>query len=98
MLIKFNGYNFAGNVSSPAMENKIDYYAPYAWPDFATICKGTDDFLLHIKTVDDERLEDHELLRVIAIPPHLPEGHIRCTADLIIHDDDGKIIYVNLLP
>ena len=34
-------------------------------------------------------LEINEIFRVIAIPPELPDGHTRCTADVIIVDDDG---------
>ena len=90
---------FAGNETalnnSRQNESKlheIDYYTSYSWPEFITVPKGTVDFFLNITIVDDNKLEDNELLRVITIPPVLPDGHIRCTADLIIFDDDGKLI------
>ena len=34
-------------------------------------------------------LENNEIFRVSAIPAELPDGHIRCIADVIIIDDDG---------
>ena len=38
------------------------------------------------------------MIRVAAIPPALPIGHIRCVADIIIADNDGKLlIHVNCM-
>ena len=72
--------------------NGTDYYASYAFPDKATIPAGTTEFLLKIKIVDDKILENNELFRIVAVPPDIPDGHIRCTADVIIRDD-GKLLH-----
>ena len=47
---------------------------------------------MKVRIVDDRRLESNELFRVTAIPPAIPEDHIRCTADVIIVDNDGKLL------
>ena len=39
--------------------------------------------------MQDHILENSEIFRVNAIPSELPDGHARCTADVIIVDDDG---------
>ena len=58
------------------------------------IPKGSMYYTLKIKIVDDDRMEDDEVFRITAIPEDLPDGHIYCTADVYIKDDDGKLIYV----
>ena len=50
------------------------------------------EYTLKVKIVDDKRLEKNELTHIAAIPPALPMGHIRCTADIIIMDNDGKLL------
>ena len=47
---------------------------------------------MKVRIVDDRRLENTELIRVAAIPPTLPVDHIRCTADILIVDNDGKLL------
>ena len=53
---------------------------------------GAVEYTLKVRIVDDRRLEKNELIRIAAIPPVLPMGHIRCTADIIIIDNDGKLL------
>ena len=57
------------------------------------IPKGSTYYILKIKIVDDDRMEDKEVFRITAIPEDLPDGHIYCTTDVYIEDDDGKLIY-----
>ena len=60
-----------------------------------TIRAGDTEYELNINIRNDERLEDNELLRITAIPESLPDNETSCTFDLIITDDDGKLlIYV----
>ena len=49
--------------------------------------------------VDDSRLEDIELFRVIAIPPEVPSGQTPPSADFIIRDDDGMyvVLYIKYM-
>ena len=51
---------------------------------------------MKIKIVNDKIQEDTELFRIAAVPPDIPDGHIRCTADVIIGDDDGKLLHKSL--
>ena len=50
-----------------------------------------------IEIVNDTRMEDHELIRLAALPEVLPDGHVHCTTDVIIMDDDGKLIYAKYM-
>jgi len=45
---------------------------------------------LNITIEDDDRLENNELVSIVAVPPDLPDGYERCEANLMIMDDDGK--------
>ena len=51
------------------------------------------EFLLKLKIEDDKRLENNEIFRIIAVPPELPDGFSPCTADIIILDNDGKLLH-----
>ena len=80
-----------------ALAHLIDYYAAYHYPNFAVVPANTTYFTLNITIVDDSVLENSELVRIVAIPPRVPDGHLRCLADLVIVDDDGKLLsYVSL--
>ena len=54
------------------------------------------EFLLKLKIEDDRRLEDNEYFRVCADPPEIPDGYYPCTADIIILDNDGKLLHKRL--
>ena len=56
------------------------------------ILAGTTEFQVNISIIDDRDLEDNELLRIVAIPPELPNNYNNCSADVIINDDDGKLL------
>lgn len=62
-------------------------------PYEALIPAGTQEFRLNIEIVDDRRLEDYELFRIITGPPDLPRDAMPCTTDVIIRDDDGKMLH-----
>lgn len=81
--VKFNDYNFYTSL------DEFDYYA---LTNSVTIPKDAVNFSLCIEIVDDGRFETNELLRVFAIPPVLPDGYVYSTADLIIFDDDGRLL------
>ena len=89
IFVKFNSNNCVGNESTFISEDEIDYYTSYSFPYFATIEAYSSYFILSIPIVQDCILENNEIFRVSAIPPELPNGHIRCIADVIIVDDDG---------
>ena len=78
-----------GNESTSITEDEIDYYTSYSFPYYAIVEAYSSYFILNIPIVQDCIFENNELFRVIAIPPELPDGHIQCTADVIIVDDDG---------
>ena len=69
-------------------DDEIDYYTSYTFPYYAIVEAYSSYFILNISIVQDCILENYELFRVISIPPELPDGHIRCTADVIIADDN----------
>ena len=57
------------------------------------------NYTLNITIVNDHRLEDKELIRIVAIPPGIPpNGHTPCSADVIIFDDDGKLLIIVTWP
>lgn len=70
----------------------MDYYAQFAHPYYAIIKKGNTNFVLKIPIVDDRRLEANESFQITVIPPSLPADHHNCTTDLVIVDDDGKLM------
>ena len=84
--------NITGNHTT-TNENIIDYYASYIYPNTVIIPAGTQDFLLNIRIVNDRRLENNELFRITAVVPNVPEGKFLCTTDMIIRDDDGKLLH-----
>ena len=54
---------------------------------------------MNIPIVNDRRLEDNELIRLVAIRPELlPDGYTPCSADVIIIDDDGQLYIVVAWP
>ncbi|MXX99137.1 MAG: cadherin-like beta sandwich domain-containing protein, partial [Gammaproteobacteria bacterium] len=65
-----------------------DYLARFARPRYVTVFAGEDELVLPIEIIDDDEIEADELFRLAVIPPRLPDGHIRCTADVRIHDND----------
>ena len=78
-----------GNEITFITEDGIDYYTSYSYPFYTIVEAYSSYFILSIPIVQDYIFEDNELFRVIAIPSELPDGHTRCTADVIIVDDDG---------
>ena len=78
------------------MSDNIDYYTSYAFPNKAIIPAGTTKFLLKVKIVNDKRLEDNEIFRIVADPPDIPNNHFTCSTDVIIWDDDGKLLHKSL--
>ena len=84
--------NFTGNHTT-TNESIIDYYAKYIYPNTVIIPAGTQDFLLTIDIVDDRRLENNELFRITAGVPDVPDGEVLCSTDVIIRDDDGKLLH-----
>ena len=88
VFVKFISNNCVGNERARS-EDEIDYYTSYSFPNFATVEAYSSYFILNISIVQDCILENNELFRVAAIPSELPDGHTRCTADVVIVDDDG---------
>ena len=78
------------------IDNEVDYYTAYAWPNFDTVEKGTVNYTLNITIINDNRLEDNRLFSIIAFSGTPPNGHTPCTTDVIILDDDGKLLVVKL--
>ena len=91
-----NHFNSIGNETS-SEDDEIDFYAAHSYPNDDIIPKGTIYYKLMIKIVDDDRMEDNELIRMAAVPEDLPAGHVHCTTDVIIMDDDGKLIYAKCM-
>ena len=85
----FNSFNFTGNEST-LIEDDIDYYASYSYPNFAVVEAYSTHFSLNISIVQDCKLERTELFRVTAFPPQLPFGHVQCTTDVLIGDSYCK--------
>ena len=72
-------------------KNLIDYLPAYQFPGYTYIPPNTSEYVLEFPIIDDAEIEPTELIRIAAIPPSLPWGHIRCTSDPIIHDDDPTL-------
>ena len=83
-----NCYSIANETNT----EEFDYYASYTYPNFAIIPNGSIYLTLTIKIVDNNVLENNKLFRITALPPVTPLGHTECTTDVIIVDDDGKLI------
>ena len=83
--------DFTGNHT--ITNQAIDYYTSHEYPNLALIPAGTQLFQLSVRVEDDRRLEDYELFRIITGPPDLPEGEVPCATDVIIRDDDGKLLH-----
>ena len=64
-----------------------------AFPTFDTIPAYERHYTLNITIVPDEILENNELFDVTANPQHVPDGHLECSTDVIIKDDDGSLWY-----
>ena len=62
-------------------------------PYEALIPAGTQEFRLNISIVNDSRLKDYELFRIITGPPNLPKGEMPCSTNVTIRDDDGKLLH-----
>ena len=71
---------------------EVDYYTAYAWPNFDTVEKGSVSYTLNIIIMNDNRLEDNGLFSITAMSGTPPNGHTPCTTDVIILDDDGKLL------
>ena len=91
---------FTGNQTSICNETGTegDYCTAYSYPHFDIIKRGETNYVLKIPIINDEILESTEFVHILAIPPSLPAGSVRCsTVLLIVDDDDGKMCtYVNL--
>ena len=61
-----------------------------------TISNGTDLFPLNITIFADEDLEDNELIHITIDPPELPTSHTACSTEVIIRDDDGKLLLIHV--
>ena len=85
-IINFYGFNCTGSESA-LTEDDIDYYTSYSYPNFAIVEAYSTQFLLNISIVQDCKAEDNELFRIIAVPFHIPVGHISCSADVVIVND-----------
>ena len=84
--------NCCYSIANETNTEEFDYYASYTYPNFAIIPKGSIYLTLMIQIVDNNVLENNKLFRVYALPPVTPFGHTECTTDVIIDDDDGKLI------
>ena len=73
----------------------IDYYAAYS-SNFDVAEKDTSYYILNITIINDHILEEkNERFRVNVLHPELADDQNHCFADIIIMDDDGKLlIYV----
>ena len=91
----FNLCNFIGNQSNHTESEVADYNVSYSWPNFATAPKGSTVYTLNITIIPDKRLENNELFRVYVDEPKLPNGMIPIQADVIIMNDDGKLLYIS---
>ena len=87
---------FVGNDTDGITDNEIDFYSSYAWPDFATIPKGTEYFILSVRIVDDGRLEGTEQFHIVPVTAKLPAGEIRLRTKVIIVDNDRKLMCLYL--
>ena len=83
--------DFTGNHT--ITNQAIDYYTSHEHPNEVFIPAGTTQIEISVKVEDDRRLEDYELFRIITGPPDLPEGKFPCATDVIIRDDDGKLLH-----
>ena len=57
-----------------------------------TIPAGTDHFCININILDNKELENNKLFRITIDPPIIPTHHTACSTDVIITDDDGKLL------
>ena len=63
-----------------------------------TIPANTSQFSLNVNIIDDKDLEDNELFRITILPPEIPDNLTADFSDVIIMDDDSKLlIYVEYL-
>ena len=60
-----------------------------------TIPPHTTSYLLTLTIYDDGTMEDHELFRINSYYTDLPEGHEYCSTDVIIADNDRKLLHKN---
>ena len=88
--------NFVGNHTST--EEGFDYYTSISFPTHDIIPAYTRHYTLTVDIVPDNVIEENELLRVIAIPLHVPLGQYYCSTDVVILDDDGNVYYNNYTP
>ena len=70
----------------------IDYYVAYASPNFVIVPEGNNSYILNITIVPDKRLEENELFRIYVEQPIRPNGTMVIQTDVIIMDDDSKLL------
>jgi len=87
--VKFNGDNFIGNATDPDL---FDYYTQFAYPYFLDVSRGNETFNISIPIKNDSRMEDNEIIRIGVAPTSVPDGYERHTTDILIMDDDGKLL------